>query len=339
MSLIFINFIVSEQVKSMIMSYPIFADFPDCRVTGHCFYSITDLFTIALLTYLCGGEDYVDMSEFAHLRARSFGLLSDTDRSPSPDELDRCLTERGRLFLLSLDEKQVAIDGKKLSGANPRVNGKNGDYILNAYVTENHLLLGQEPLSDKENEIRAIPHLLDRLDIEGATVSIDAAGTQVEIVSDILRKKAHYFLAVNDNHPALHDAVRYAFAYGRASDSSSEMEGGHGRVEERSCRIVGADMIEDEDVRVRWHWLRTIVEVTSTVTAGDETVTRTIRRRPTTRCLHASIGHRGPAPLASQRNFPRGRVPRPEVLCRTEPVHGQEVGAADCQGSWRQEKR
>ena len=46
----------------MIMNCQIFADFPDHRVTGRCHYSISDLLTIALLTYLCGGEDYVDMS-------------------------------------------------------------------------------------------------------------------------------------------------------------------------------------------------------------------------------------------------------------------------------------
>ena len=104
----------------MATTYQIFADFPDHRVTGRCIYSISDLLTISLLTYLCGGEDYVDMSEFAHVRARDFDLLTGNDTSPSPDtferlmsavcpeELRRCLSEHGRSFLSSLDEKQVA---------------------------------------------------------------------------------------------------------------------------------------------------------------------------------------------------------------------------------------
>ena len=182
----------------MATTYRIFADFPDHRVMGRCVYSISDLLTISLLTYLCGGEDYVDMSEFAHVRARDFNLLTDNDTSPSPDtferlmsavcpeELRRCLSEHGRSFLSSLGEKQVAIDGKKLRGASPRTNGTRGDYILSAYVTENHLLVGQESVTDKENEIPAIPRLLDRLDIEGAVVSIDAAGTQTAIAERIL---------------------------------------------------------------------------------------------------------------------------------------------------------
>ena len=55
----------------------IFSSVPDHRVTGRCTYQLSDLLTIALLTYLCGGEDYVDMSEFANERARDFGLLED----------------------------------------------------------------------------------------------------------------------------------------------------------------------------------------------------------------------------------------------------------------------
>lgn len=75
----------------MATTYQIFADFPDHRVTGRCIYSISDLLTISLLTYLCGGEDYVDMSEFAHVRARDFNLLTDNYTSPSPDTFERLM--------------------------------------------------------------------------------------------------------------------------------------------------------------------------------------------------------------------------------------------------------
>lgn len=265
----------------MATTYQIFADFPDHRVTGRCVYSISDLLAISLLTYLCGGEDDIDMSEFAHVRARDFNLLTDNDTSPSPDtferlmsavcpeELRRCLSEHGRSFLSSLGEKQVAIDGKKLRGASPRTNGTRGDYILSAYVTENHLLVGQESVTDKENEMPAIPRLLDGLDIEGAVVSIDAAGTQTAIAERILEGNAHYFLAVKDNQPSLREAVRYAFRCGGVTDTSSETEAGHGRVEERVCRIAPADSMEDEAVLSRWPGVRTVVEVTSTVTTPE----------------------------------------------------------------------
>lgn len=268
----------------------IFTTITDHRVTGRCTYALSDLLTIALLTYICGGEDYVDMSQFAYYRARDFGLLSDCpDCSPSPDtferlmsavnpdEIERCLIEHGRRFLDTLAEKQVVIDGKKLRGTSPKQRGTKGDYIMNAYVSENHIVVGQQRLQDKENEIVAIPQLLDRLDIEDAIVSIDAIGTQVNIAKDILDKKAHYFLAVKDNQGALNEQIMDAFRYNGPIDSATQMDADHGRIETRECRILKADAIEDKEVLERWPGLKTLVEITSTVDYGDHVAT-TVRR-------------------------------------------------------------
>ena len=261
----------------------IFMTVPDHRVTGRCIYALADLLTIALLTYICGGEDYVDMSSFAHARARDFGLLDGCETSPSPDtferlmsavapeEIERCLVAYGRKFLDTLAEKQVVIDGKKLRGTAPKLNGTKGDYLMNAFVSENHIMIGQLQLKDKENEIVAIPKLIEKLDIEGAIVSIDAIGTQVNIAQDILDKKAHYFLAVKENQGALNEAVIDAFRYNKPIDTATQMEADHGRIETRDCRILDVEAIEDKDVSGRWPGLKTLVEITSTVDYGDKT--------------------------------------------------------------------
>lgn len=213
----------------------IFMTVPDHRVTGRCTYALTDLLTIALLTYICGGEDYVDMNSFAHARARDFGLLEGCGTSPSPDtferlmstvapeEIERCLVAYDRKFLDTLAEKQVVIDGKKLRGTAPKLNGTKGDYLMNAFVSENHIMIGQLQLKDKENEIVAIPKLIEKLDIEGAVVSIDAIGTQVNIAQDILDNKAHYFLTVKENQGALNEAVIDAFRYNKPKDTATQM--------------------------------------------------------------------------------------------------------------------
>lgn len=268
---------------------PLFQSVPDHRVQARCIYSLSDLLTIALLTFICGGADYVDMSEFAHTRARDFGLLADCgDNSPSPDtferlmaavcpeEIERCLQQYGKQFLESLVEKQIAIDGKKQRGTRPKEKGNKGDYLLNAYVTENHLMIAQLPLQDKENEIVAIPKLLDKIDIAGATVSIDAMGTQVDIAQKIVDKKAHYFLAVKDNQKGLHEAITDAFRFTHATKEATEMEADHGRIETRRCRILDATAVRDIEIRKHWPALRTLVEISSEVIEGD-TTTHTIR--------------------------------------------------------------
>ena len=230
------------------MLFQIFDLIPDHRVTGRCTYSLSDLLTIALLTFMSGGEDYVDMSLFAEVKARKFGLLAhcdDRSLSPdtferlmsavSPDEIERCLVYHGRAFIDSLKEKQVVIDGKKLRGARPKARGTKGDYIMNAFVSENHIMIGQLPLEDKE---------------------------------------ADYFLAVKDNQGSLHAAVIDTFRYSTPFDESSEMEADHGRVEMRRCRVVHAENMEDELTRQRRPGLKTLAEISSEVsTAGGPTVT------------------------------------------------------------------
>ena len=271
------------------MLSPVFTSIADHRVTGRCTYDLSELLTIALLTYICNGSDYVDMSYFAEERARDFGLLLHNETSPSPDtferlmsavdpkEIERCLIESGRQFLSSLAEKQIVIDGKKLRGTNPTARGTKGDYILNAFVSENHLLIGQMALQDKENEIPAYPQLIDKLDIEDAVVSIDAMGCQTAVAEKIVDKKGHYFLAVKDNQKYLHEAVLDAFRFHGPSNEATEMEGDHGRVETRTCRIMPADRIEDKEVLAKWPKLSTIVELESEVTqkkTNETTVTK-----------------------------------------------------------------
>lgn len=43
-----------------------------------------------------------------------------------------------------------------------------GDLLLNCLCCENHILINQMVLADKENEIHVYPKFLDKLDIEDA---------------------------------------------------------------------------------------------------------------------------------------------------------------------------
>ena len=54
-------------------------------------------------------------------------------------------------------------------------------------------------MEEKPNEITAIPDILSDIDISDAVISIDAMGTQREIVELIIRSGGHYLLAVKDN--------------------------------------------------------------------------------------------------------------------------------------------
>ena len=60
-------------------------------------------------------------------------------------------------------------------------------------------MLGQEATDVKSNEITAIPRLLERLELTGALVTIDAMGTQAAIAETIVRRGGDYLLALKGN--------------------------------------------------------------------------------------------------------------------------------------------
>ena len=60
--------------------------------------------------------------------------------------------------------------------------------------------IGQVNGDDKSNEITAIPELLEILDIEGCIITIDAIGTQTEIMDKIIKKGGNFVLPVKMNN-------------------------------------------------------------------------------------------------------------------------------------------
>lgn len=55
-------------------------------------------------------------------------------------------------------------------------------------------------VDDKSNEITAIPNLLEILDIDGCIITIDAIGTQTEIMDKIIKKGGNFVLPVKMNN-------------------------------------------------------------------------------------------------------------------------------------------
>jgi predicted transposase YbfD/YdcC len=105
-------------------------------------------------------------------------------------------------------KKILAIDGKTQRG-----NGcadQKANHIVSA-VDENGFCLGEKCVSEKSNEITAIPDLLDALNIRNNIVTTDAMGCQTEIVKKIRKKHADYVLALKGNQGSLHDDVKQYF--------------------------------------------------------------------------------------------------------------------------------
>ena len=134
----------------------------------------------------------------------------------------------------------MAIDGKTLRRSHDRRGMKSALHAVCAWSVANHVVLGQQSVDEKSNEITAIPELLAQLDLAGAIVTIDALGCQKEIAKKIVDGGGDYVLAVKENQPKLHAAIQRHFDELHETDfvagdcrRRETKEKGHGRVEQR----------------------------------------------------------------------------------------------------------
>jgi predicted transposase YbfD/YdcC len=104
--------------------------------------------------------------------------------------------------------KLFHIDGKTQCGTGN--NHQKANHIVSA-IDENGFSIGQELVDDKSNEITAIPELVDKLNVAGHIVTLDAVGTQRNIVQKLCRKHADYVLALKGNQGKLHEKVALCF--------------------------------------------------------------------------------------------------------------------------------
>jgi len=138
----------------------------------------------------------------------------------------------------------IAIDGKTSRRSHDRSAGKAALHLVSAFATSEKLVLGQEAVEDKSNEIIAIPALLQRLAdarvLNGALITIDAIACNAKIAQHIVDDDADYLLAVKANQPSLHGEIARFFAdpaHAGCVDAHADIDKGHGRIETRTAHV------------------------------------------------------------------------------------------------------
>jgi predicted transposase YbfD/YdcC len=107
--------------------------------------------------------------------------------------------------------------------------------MVSAFATELGVVLGQEKVAAKSNEITAIPELLQALDIKDLLITIDAMGCQRNIARQITDQGGDYLLAVKGKQPALLEAIQTDFI----DQYQSEAVDRHRQAHKSRGRVVG----------------------------------------------------------------------------------------------------
>jgi predicted transposase YbfD/YdcC len=227
------------------------ATIKDTRQAWKVAYPLREVLLLVVCGTIACGDDYEDIVDWgeAHLEfLRGFAefhygipcadWLRVIMNRIDPDLFAACFSSWVAECWPDLPEL-VAVDGKTSRRSHDRKRGQKALHLVSAFATTRQLVLGQQAVDDKSNETTAIPALLERIDVEGALVSIDAMGCNGAIAQTILDAKADYLLAVKDNQPTLHADIKSYFETAPSNEIERRETVGkdHGRLELRSYTV------------------------------------------------------------------------------------------------------
>jgi len=261
-----------------------FADLPDPRRARGRRHRLSDMIVIAVTAVICCADGWADVADFGNAKRKWFETFLDLPHGIpcadtfervfsrlDPDAFERCFMDWTKSLAGSSEGKLVALDGKKIRRSFAHAWEHNtAAHLVSAFVSDNRTVLGQLAVDCKENEIVAIPKLLDLLDLSGATVTIDAMGCQAEIARKITENGGDYVLCVKGNQPTLHgriernvkDLMLEGFG-GVRHGRHQTVDGAHGRIETRDVWVTDElDWLGEE--QDRWPGLKSIAVVEST---------------------------------------------------------------------------
>ena len=269
-----------------------FADLHDPRREHNRRHNLWDIIALTICAVVAGADAWTEVEEYGRLKQDFLATFLELPAGiPSHDTIGRVFSlldpeafQRGfqawvAALVEATDGRVIAVDGKTLRHSYDTAGGKGPLHLVSAWATANHLTLGQRAVSDKSNEITAIPALLKLLDLHRAVVTIDAMGCQKEIAAQIDRAGGDYVLALKENHGHLYADVQQLFRDGLESDfrglahrAHTTRDRGHGRRETRRYHVLPAPAALLER-HPGWAGLRTVGMVFSERQVGDAELT------------------------------------------------------------------
>ena len=249
-------------------------DFRRCD-KGNIRHRLGDIIILMILGRTCGYVGRADIIAFGRhnlKKLRKMGIL----KNGIPSEATLCRVENGvddlsmadrmqafaegfrnELLKACRDREIVCVDGKAERGT-VQENGRNPD-IVSAYSFNAGITVATEACQEKSNEIKAVPILIDKIDISGKIVTADAMAMQKDIIDRIRGRGGDFLIELKANQRSLRYGVEdrlqgltpvYTYTEGP--------ELGHGRIETRTYRIYdGLEVIADKE---KWGGNMTIIE-------------------------------------------------------------------------------
>lgn len=263
-----------------------FKNVKDFRQEWKVKHKLIEILFIAVIATIANANTWIEIGTFAKVKKEwlkkymalengvpSHDTFQRVFENIDPKAFNKAFINWTHKMTEHTEGRVIAIDGKTVRRS---FDGeKSPIHLVNAWVDENDMILGQIKTDSKSNEITVIPEILELLFLEKSIVTIDAMGTQKKIVEKIIKKKADYVLALKGNQGLFHkeveeymeDAINNEFR-GIEYSTKTTLEKGHGRIEKRE--YFQTNDIEWFSEKDKWEDLTSIGMVRRTVIKKDK---------------------------------------------------------------------
>lgn len=266
----------------------VFSQVRDPRTPCHSLkHHLVDILSIALCAVVSGAESFVDMEDYGVAKERwlrerlglelGHGIPShDTFRrvfaSLDPTAFEACFVRWTQQLQQQSGGDLLAIDGKAVRHSFDTASGQGALHLVSVWASTARLVLAQQKVETKSNEMTAVPLLLEMLDLQDSVVTTDALNTQKNIAAAIQEGGGDYVLALKENHQHLFEDVRDGFAWCQQQRQKENpavvwdatwdtSEWGHGRHEVRRGFVLATEPDEWPQALGAWPGLQCVVMV------------------------------------------------------------------------------
>lgn len=255
----------------------------DPRHPGYVKHKLSDILVIVMCAVLCGLDELCSIITFAENKAEFLKKQFGIEKIPSKPTISRVLSivdgEKVSKIIVSIMKDRIkegseviAVDGKAIRSTSEPNKANSALQIITAYLTESGIVLGQEKIHEKTNEIPVFQQMLSYLNIKDKVITADAMHCQKETCRQIIENKGNYIFGLKGNQKNLLENVSLYFESHNTNSSletyvTTEKNGG--RIEKRVCsKLSDLSWLEDKS---SWSGLKTVFSVTRIITDSHKT--------------------------------------------------------------------
>ena len=264
-----------------------FASIDDKRHPSYVEHNLVDILIIIMCAVMCGLDTLADVMVYAQNKAEFFMTKFGIEQIPSKPTLSRVLNMLdgdavGKVIIEIMKEKVeilgdiIAVDGKAIRSTSEKGKPHSALQILTAYFTESGVVLGQNAVHEKTNEIPVFQEMLNYLDIKDKTITADAMHCQKETCKKIIEGQGNYVLGLKENQKTLYADVKL-FINSELNTKNIEefttIEKNGGRIEKRICyKVIDIGWLAAQE---DWVGLKSVFAVRRITTTKNKTTDET----------------------------------------------------------------